>query len=50
MIDDEDNEVLLDICRRIKLLYDTFLETKYKNIQDKFAEEKYCKVSTFTNI
>ena len=49
MIDD-DNEVILDICDKIKLLYDTFLETKYKNIQEKFAEEKYYKVSTFTDI
>ena len=46
----EDYEEILDICSKIKLLYNTFLETKYKNIQEKFAESKYSCVSTYTNI
>ncbi len=38
------------ICNKIKLLYDTFLETKYKNIPEKFAESKYNCVSIKTSI
>ena len=38
------------ICNKIKLLYDTFLETKYKNIPEKFAESKYNSVSLKTAI
>ena len=38
------------ICNRIKLLYNTFLETKYKNIQDKFSEKEFNSVSKFTYI
>ena len=43
-------EEIFDICSKIKLLYNTFLETKYKNIQEKFAESKYNCVSTYTSI
>ena len=38
------------ICNKIKLLYDTFLETKYKNIPEKFAEKQYNCISTKTTI
>jgi hypothetical protein len=38
------------ICNKIKLLYDTFLETKYKNIPEKFSERQYNCVSTKTTI
>ena len=38
------------ICNRIKLLFNTFLETKYKNIQDKFSEKEFNSVSKFTYI
>ena len=38
------------ICKKIKLLYNTFLETKYKNIQEKFAEKEYNFVSKYTSI
>jgi hypothetical protein len=50
MIDNEGNEGILEVCNKIKLLYNTFLETKYKNIQDKFSDEKYSGVSNYTNI
>ncbi len=50
MIDDEGNEEILEVCSKIKLLYNTFLETKYKNIQDKFSDNKYSGVSNYTNI
>ena len=43
-------EEIFDICSKIKLLYNTFLETKYKNIQEKFAESKYNCVSTYSSI
>ena len=46
----ENYEEIYDICSKIKLLYNTFLETKYKNIQEKFAESKYNCVSSFTSI
>ena len=38
------------ICKKIKLLYNTFLETKYKNIQDKFADNEYNSVSKYTSL
>ena len=38
------------ICNKIKLLYDTFLETKYKNIPEKFSEKQYNCISTKTSI
>ena len=38
------------ICNKIKLLYDTFLETKYKNIPEKFSESQYNCVSIKTSI
>ena len=38
------------ICQKIKLLYDTFIETKYKNIPEKFAESQYNYISTFISI
>ena len=38
------------ICKKIKLLFDTFLETKYKNIQEKFADKEYNSVSKYTSI
>ena len=38
------------ICKKIKLLYNTFLETKYKNIQEKFSDKEYDSVSTSINI
>ena len=38
------------VCKKIELLYNTFIETKYKNIQEKFAEEEYNCVSKFFNI
>ena len=40
----------LKICNKIKLLYNTFLETKYKNIQDKFSDKEYNSVSKSTSI
>ena len=46
----EDYEGISDICGKIQLLYNTFLETKYKNIQEKFAENKYSCVSSYTSI
>ena len=49
-LDEENYEEIFDICSKIKLLYNTFLETKYKNIQEKFAESKYNCVSSFTSI
>ena len=50
IIDDEGNEGIIEVCSKIKLLYNTFLETKYKNIQDKFSDKKYSSVSNYTNI
>ena len=50
IINGDIHEEVLDICNRIKLLYTTFLETKYKNIQDKFAENKYNCVSSYSSI
>ena len=47
---DKDIGIIFDVCCKIKLLYDTFLETKYKHIQEKFADEKYYGVSTSTSI
>ena len=44
------NKKINSICNKIKLLYDTFLETKYKNIPEKFAESQYNCVSTNTSI
>ena len=44
------NNKINSICKKIKLLYDTFLETKYKNIQEKFSEAQYNCVSTNTSI
>jgi hypothetical protein len=38
------------LCNKIKLLYDTFLETKYKNIPEKIAESQYNCVSIKTSI
>ena len=38
------------ICKKIKLLYNTFLETKYKNIKEKFADKEYNSVSKYTSI
>ena len=38
------------ICKKIKLLYNTFLETKYKNIQEKFSDKEYNSVSKNTSI
>ena len=38
------------ICKKIKLLYNTFLETKYKNIKEKFSDKEYNCVSTSINI
>jgi cyclin A len=49
-LDGEEYNQILDICYKIKLLYNTFLETKYKNIQEKFAQSKYYCVSSFTSI
>ena len=49
-LEDEEYEEILDISSKIKLLYNTFLETKYKNIQEKFSESKYNSVSSYTNI
>ena len=46
----ESYEEIYDVCDKIKLLYNTFLETKYKNIQEKFAESKYNCVSTNLDI
>jgi cyclin B len=46
----ENYEEIYDICNKIKLLYNTFLETKYKNIQEKFSDDKYNKVSIYTDI
>ena len=44
------NNKINSICKKIKLLYDTFLETKYKNIQEKFSEAQYNCVSANTSI
>ena len=41
---------ICSICNKIKLLYDTFLETKYKNIPEKFSESQYNCVSIKTSI
>ena len=38
------------ICKKIKLLYNTFLETKYRNIPEKFADKEYNCVSKNTDI
>ena len=38
------------ICKKIKLLYNAFMETKYKNIQEKFAEKEFNCVSKFLSI
>ena len=38
------------ICLNIQVLYNTFLETKYKNIQEKFAREEFNSVSKYTSI
>ena len=50
MVEGEDYEDILDICSKIKILYDTFLETKYKNIQNKFAENKFNCISNNSKI
>ena len=44
------NNKINSICKKIKLLYETFLETKYKNIQEKFSEAQYNCVSANTSI
>ena len=49
-LEGDEYEEILDICSKIRLLYNTFLETKYKNIQEKFADSKYSCVSTCTSI
>ena len=50
MVEDDNYEEIFDICSKIKILYETFLETKYKNIQNKFAENKFNCVSNNTTI
>ena len=49
-INDEQYEDIIILCSRIKLLYNTFLETKYKNIQEKFSESKYDSVYNGNNL
>ena len=49
-INDEQYEDITILCSKIKLLYDTFLETKYKNIQEKFSESKYGSVFNGNNL
>ena len=49
-LDDEEYKEILEVCSKIKMLYNIFLETKYKNIQEKFAESKYNCVSSCTKI
>jgi hypothetical protein len=39
------NNKLNILCNRIKILYNTFIDTKYKNIQEKFSEDKFDCVS-----
>ena len=43
-------EKILELCNKIKLLFNTFIETKYKNIQEKFSESKFNFISTYINI
>ena len=50
MIEDEEYKGILELCSKIKILYDTFLETKYKNIPEKFSESQYNCVSIKTSI
>ena len=40
-------ESILELSCKIRLLYNTFLKTKYKNIQEKFKEKKYDSVSNY---
>ena len=49
MLDDE-NMTILQICDKFKILYDAFLETKYKNIQEKFSQKQYNSVGFCTYI
>ena len=40
------NEDIVDVvCKKIKKLFQKFINCKYKNIQEKFSEEKFCSVS-----
>ena len=43
------NNKILELCEKIKLLYNTFLETKYKNIQEKFSEDNNGSVSIYSS-
>ena len=43
--DDKQNQNKEILYKRIKILYNTFLDTKYKNIQEKFSEDNYDCVS-----
>ena len=49
MIDENNSfEYILELSCKIKLLYKTFINTKYKNIQEKFKDSKYGSVSTYS--
>ena len=44
------NEDIVDVvCKKIRKLFQKFVNCKYKNIQEKFSEEKYCSVSDLFN-
>ena len=45
----KDEDIVDVVCKKIRKLYQKFINCKYKNIQEKFSEEKYCSVSDLFN-
>ena len=45
----KDEKIIDNICDKIKELYKNYMEGIYKNIQDKFSEEKYSYVSNYVD-
>jgi hypothetical protein len=41
----KDEDIIDAVCKKIRKLFQKFINCKYKNIQEKFSEEKYCSVS-----
>ena len=43
----KDEQIINEVCEKIKSLYKRFIENNNKNIQDKFSGEKYNYVSNY---
>ena len=41
----KDEDIIDEVCNKIRKLFQKFINCKYKNIQEKFSEEKYNSVS-----